>query len=384
MPGQIINNPTPGGIPARIVNNQFNRIVNNSHIGALVNTGGPGWLPPPTIPPAGWSEVDGYDEEFQQDNSQATRIFIGPWITRYNLVQWALGWSYSVPNANNPAQGQLVRILPAQHPEFPWLFARRVKLVKGVGAWGNNPYVSAQDECGNVATNPTTGYALNPIPMICYFDPATGSDALSCVYAVTYQAVDFEIRDTSYLPSSEMSRWVTRNYTYAVQALSVPTNRLRFADGSGPISEGGIFVSKTQELTYLWREVPDVPEQAIQATIGHVNAAPFDGDPGFPTYPPGTLLCMAPEKTRHRGPTGRITWDISYKFLYRDNGTPTAPAGHNFFPNTSKQSLTWVLATFDGTPTGPTLYQPADFTQLFTVPNPANYQTPTLPSPACP
>jgi len=370
---------------AKILNIQFNRLVNNSHVATFssIQTGGPIWLTPPNNPPSGWQEMDGYQEEFGIDASRATRLFVGPWITRYDFVQWALGWTFSIPSATNPGQGQLVRLLPAQHPEFPWLFAMHVKLVKGLGAWTNNPYVGAQDECGNVATDPVTGYAVNPIPMICYFDEATGLDTHSCLYAVDYEAVDYEIRDTSYLPNGEMSRWVTKSFTFSSKALSVPSNRLQFADGSGPIPEPGIQILGSQEWTYLWRQVPDVPWSAIQNSVGGVNNAPFDGDPGWPSFPTGTMLCLSPETIRHRGPTGRIVWDVAYKFLYFDPN-PGGPSGHNYFPKISGSTLTWVLGTMDGTTTGQTLYPSVDLTKLFVPPAPQNYQTPTAPTSGCP
>jgi hypothetical protein len=368
--------------PFPLKNTGFNGPLNHSHIANFATvTGGPTWLTPPSIPPAGWNDVDGYSEEFGVDQTSARRVFVGPWVTRYDFLAWALGYTYSVPNSSNAQQGQLIRFLPAQHPEFPWLFATNVKLRDGYGAWTQNPYVGAQDECGNITTNPATGYATNPLPMIGYFDPATGSDALSCIYEVTYQALDYEVRDASYLPNGEMSRWVTKTVTFSNKAQQVPFGWLKWADGTaGAPTEPGLLIFGTMELTYRWRQVPDIPWLAIQNTVGTVNQANFDGDNGYPTFFPGTLLCQSPEVERHRGPTGRVMWDILYKFAF-------LPVGWNSFPrrDTSGSFLGYFPVVFgSGSQAGQPLYKPADFTQLFVPPAPSNYQTPTASSPGCP
>lgn len=373
--------PQPTSQAAPIVNTQFNPILNQSHIGTFNSvSGGPQWLTPPSSPPKGWNEIDGYQEQFGVDASAATRLFRGPWITRFDFVQWALGFTYSVPNQNMPNQGQLVRFLPAQHPEFPWLFAVDVRLVRGEGAYANNPYVGAQDECGNVTRDPATNYATPPIPMICYFDQPTGSDANSCIYAVEYQALDYEVRDASFLPNGEMSRWTAKTVTFSNKTQNIPGGWLKWADGTpGTLAESGTLIFGTLELTYRWRQVPDVPWVAIQNCIGGVNLNPFDGDGGYPTFPPQTLLCLSPEVERHRGPTGRIMWDIIYKFFY-------SPVGHNSFPRRDTQGnfQGYFPMTFDGTTNGKTLYPIVDFAQLWVPPLPANYQTLTGLTSACP
>src|SRR5438552_13218384 len=134
--------------------------------------------------------MDGYEEQWTPDSAQITRVFNGPWVTRQSFLFWALGSAWSTQDPNIPGQGILNRTLPAQDPEFPWLYAQSARLVRGLGAWTDSPYVGSQDECGNVARAGGTtpfGYVTIQLPKIAYFDPATGSDANSAVYAITYQ-----------------------------------------------------------------------------------------------------------------------------------------------------------------------------------------------------
>jgi hypothetical protein len=373
---------TSAGPP--LINGNFVPNVNLSHIAHYTSNA--------LLPPAGWHEIDGYQEEWNQDSAQITRIFIGPWVTRQVFLFWALGASWSLQDPNNPNGGIIQRALPAQHPEFPWLYAQSARLLRGQGAWRDNPYVGPQDECGNIAQTggiAPIGYAAKPIPMIAYFDHETGSDANSAMYAVTYQPVDYEIRQTPDPIAGELSRFVTRSFNYASKAQTIPASRLYFTFGAGKkfqVPEPGVWIFNSQEITYTWHMVPDLPISAINNCLGKVNIAPFDGAPGYELYGPGTLLCLAPETVRKRGLTGRIYWDITYKFLHVDNGDQMTARGHNYFPyfNNLTNMLSFEHATLDGTETGQELFARTDFNQLFTVPAPQNYQTSTLPSTACP
>ena len=386
--------PVPGqgltSAPGPLINTAFTPNVNLSHI---AHYSGPNLAPPP-----GWHEYDGYQEEWNSDTAQATRVFIGPWVTRQQLLIWALGFSYSIPDPNNPPSansnggGILIRTLPAQHPEFPWLYAQSARLVRGIGAWANSPYVGPQDSCGNIAQasgNLPKGYVANPLPMIAYFDQPTGSDANSAMYAVTYQPVDYEIRQTADPLAGELSRFVSRTFTFSSKAQIIPASRLYFTFGGGKnfqVPEPGVWIFNAQEITYVWHDIPDLPLAAIGSCVGKVNSVPFDGAPGYDLYGPGTLLCLAPETRRKRNVVGRIVWDITYKFLHVDNGDATTSRGHNYFPyfNNLGNSLSFEHATLDGTDSGQELYARTDFNTLFTVPFPQNYQTSDLPTPNCP
>jgi hypothetical protein len=116
--------------------------------------------------PDGIHEVEGYKEVWESDGAatQATRIFDVPWRIRKLCVDWWLGydfnyvpsltggyapppagvsiddlvngitsWSVVQPLLGGPLGGKISRIVPAQHPEFPWLYASRVELQEGKG-----------------------------------------------------------------------------------------------------------------------------------------------------------------------------------------------------------------------------------------------------------
>jgi hypothetical protein len=153
---------------------------------------------------------------------------------------------------------------------------------------------------------------------------------------VTFRKPPYEILTDAELallnpPITEAKRYVTREKAWAIQALplaKVVGQQLLFTAGPYAglvIPEAGVLLQGTQQLVYTWHQVPDVPETAHRACLGRVNASQFDPVYGRPAYPPGTLLCQAPKVERKEMVTGRVAWEITYRFDYR-------PQGWNFFP----------------------------------------------------
>lgn len=352
--------------------------------------------------PGGWLEVDGYSETWEEDNNTAVRVFNGPWGTRKQFIDWALGFAWN-------DGGTLRRVLPAQHPEYYWLHAIAVTDVHGIGAWRNNPNVFQTDANGNPLTGNTdpneaqeganegglldgdqpaeadeaAGYLL--LPMIAYYGTDSNSDDHSCTLKVTYRALDFEIYDDATMAANsltEVNRWVEREEDHSLRTLTIPGFTAQFApnaDGTvDPIPENALLVYlANSEVVYTWRQVPDFPAAAIEVCRGCVNQFAFDPQitvnganvGGYNTtgYAPETLIFLNAKKKRRRSPTGRVWWDIQYRFLYQ-------PVGWNFFPHLLKgttPAFRFDRATTGGNP----IFPLQDFGQLFTQPNPAvNYQ----------
>jgi len=145
-------------------------------------------------------------------------------------------------------------------------------------------------------------------------------------------------------------------------------------------------VSKEGGVAYTWLEVPEIDfgQCPLLDTIiglkGCVNNALFDNK-----YPAGTLLLEDYEMERHNSwaiQSGAF-WNITYKFLWIDNGLgynnykpgfvgdlddenlEDNTAGHNYYLNAFLASPRFDLATLNGTDTGYRTYQPGDFTKLF-------------------
>jgi hypothetical protein len=345
------------------------------------------------IPP-GWHETDGYKEHFLRDETVAVRYFRGPWHEREAFFAWAIGFADIVqvnvlqppggPGGlvNNQIGAYLSRIPPAQHPEYPWMYATNVELIRGEGAYRDDARAIVQLGNGLPAPNPAAGGEPLTQPMIEYFDSGTNSGNLSSLVAVTYRNLDYEVRadaELAALPTAqgELERNVIREPDGSASFLPLPTGTIAFVkqDPNGnpkPPAEvvaGAIIpdvasniVLFQEELAYTWVDVPDVDWLGISLCVGKVNDATFDGAKGWPSYKPGTLLCMGPKRRRHRTALGRVVWDITYRFLFKKDGWNYLPASNGTF---------WQVAFVkDGSPP----YRTADFNSLFRAPTRQQYQ----------
>lgn len=318
--------------------------------------------------PYKWHEIDGYEENWDGEASEVTRVFEGPWLQRKGFVDWMVGYSYN-------SAGTLRREIPDQHPAYPWLYCTGIRRVKGQGAYTLDPYIVNPD-----GTN---------AGLIAYFDRSSGTDELCCTLSATYRPLAYEVRNDSDIDTNaaaitaakstpELQRYVERAETDSLQSLPFPGANLVFTEGpaNGKAIPSAGTVTKLfplRELIYVWHDVPDVPEAAITACEGKVNVDVFDppvtingntvgalGAAGG--YAAGTLLCQAPQKKRiPRNVVGRPVFRITYRFLFR-------PDGWNRFPYGGDMGM--YLAAVGGK----YLYASADFNTLFQVPQPIRYQ----------
>jgi hypothetical protein len=374
--GTIQNNQVPLGnanIGGKLVNVGPMQLINQS--GIALNMAKLAQMP------ALWWDVDGYKERGSSHGSQeAERVFEGPWSTRFSFYQWALGYETNVAINSKPT---LLRSIPAPHPTIPWLYATDYELIRAHGVWVNDPNVPLLDANGNQVPNPNDPLG-RPIliPMIAYADGATGLDGIAQV-RVRYEALPYEVRDdaeTAFNGLTEMARYVIRSKTYALNSLPIPGHNLFWAEGDDqgkPISANSLnLITPTSEITWEWVRVPDPPWDAIKATEGRINDAPFDVpykvsgvtvSPFGSGFDTGTLLFIAPKEDRiPRTIAGRVSFSLGYKAIYR-------PTGWNKFPH---KSGNYFFATNDGTPNGKPFYQSASFPDLFKMPPPLNYQGP--------
>jgi hypothetical protein len=331
--------------------------------------------------PPGWKELDGYRERWREDDMSVTRVWNGPWLGRKAFVDWLLGYSTTVADVSMDPENttyKLSRTLPAQHPEYPWLFASEVEDLSGVGAWdeiawlcrdrNGDPILDENGEIGDFVFAPS----------IRYYDSSSMSSAHSCTLRVVYRHRDYELRedaDAWERDEGELSRYVSRFFRVAILHLQLASlsTLLKFTEGpheNTEIPEAGVKLFPTVQLTMVWNQVPDVPWDAINACTGHVNAETFDGAPGYRSYPPGTLLCQAPEVKRLKSIVGRVIWEIIYRFDYRGSvlAADGTPATWNHFPAGDGQLY---KAAF---PAAVPVYPSADFDSLFVAPAPVDYQ----------
>lgn len=279
---------------------------------------------------------------------------------------------------------KLRRVIPAQDPVRPWLFARSCELIQGHGAWIEDPdsYVFAPGSATPTYLKSITYADINP---------GLGKDADGkqifgdgvMRYRVTYGPLDYEVRndaDTDTYGAGEIGRYVIWNDEPSIEAIPlarIGAGVLTFAGTVSPtnpfggqqVREAGVLQLPSAAVTYHWVDVPDKPVAAFNNCLGKINSSDFDGFSGRPKYPAQTLLCMPWRTRRTKGVTGRVTWQVFYRFLFH-------PQKWNYYPASNGQFYPAYFADVAGGPANPAkpVYQLADFGQLFAVPPPVTYR----------
>lgn len=313
-------------------------------------------------------EREPYREWFTGDGEQRiTRTFDVPFSGRLTAVDYFLGASYSVPETTTfggfnqgsfptttqTGNANIVRILPDQVPTHPHLWASACE-VEGWGAYVNDPNCKTADG--------------EQVPMITFISTNGGQPDVDGVarISVTYTPRMYELLSDAEAAATgygELSRYVDRQITYAVQAQQIPsTIQFKFIEGPAAntvVPMNPVLIIPLKQLQYRWVDVPDIPHTSIDACLGKVNDAEFDGAPGWPAYPAGTLLCQPPKTRRYRTFYGRTLWEITYCFDYRPNGWNKFLAAS---PATARGN--YYLAAQEGDSTKP-LFASADFSSLF-------------------
>lgn len=273
----------------------------------------------------------GYRTTHIQEGSMCVRPCILDWDDYKHFVEDMLGWS--VQNGAN-----IERTLPDKHPVFDFMYATECELVQGIGAPSQETEASDLIRFVNRPGSTTSG---------------------KCIVNVTYKNLDFDVRTDEEAAASgigELSRYVTRTRSYATEALQIPGSSFVWTAGpksGNPVSQPWTRTGYTMELSYLWTQVPSIPEAKISNCIGCVNHAPFDN----PTWGTEKLLFVSPDIRRTRTAAGDVAYDITYKFLFRKSGWNSffiAEDPPGFYGVKHSNNVNYP-------------YTPADLTQLFTL-----------------
>jgi hypothetical protein len=306
--------------------------------------------------------VEGYRETFRPDGNESTRILQVKWNQRGDFLADLIG--YPVLSGTT-----LQRRLPEAHPELMFLHAVDADLIRGLGVPDEDPDSTlirflnvvpgtetaegddADDSGENTDSDNQSGDGLET--------EAPETTALpygKARYAVSYRALPFQVLADDDI-TTELDRFVERRQTFAGEAFGFPSQGFLFASDNKPVQSPVYKFLFTKELTYIWYQVPKVPETNIRACIGHINSATFDtNNPDGSSYPAGTLLMIAPDVIRRRNALGDILYEIAYKFLYRAEGWNTAP-------RPSSGRLEAIIHNDITLAPGP--YDSADFATLF-------------------
>ena len=268
-------------------------------------------------------------ENYSTGNSGAVRVFLVAWDVRADFLDDCLGYSYL------DGELEIHRILPDPHPEIENFYASEAS-VEGLGVLGTSEAGSIQWTTAKI----TVPY--RPLP-----------------YAVETDA------DTD----TELDRYVQRMYAFNADYLTI-NGVMKFATSGKVLSNPPGRITGTQELTYLWHEVPGKSDDpfsppnidTVDSCYGKVNSSSFDD------YPAGTMLFLGcdPQMVTPRLASDNFYWNISLKFLHRDNGIGAdgGQAGHNYIYDVANARWDKLVDNATGTHT---IYETADLNTLFTI-----------------
>jgi hypothetical protein len=191
-----------------------------------------------------------------------------PWSVRDAFKVWALGYSftYLAQDAGATAQflapgqpivggtftiiqnssWQLSRVIPAQDPEHPWLYAESCRPIAyaGTGTSRNVEVLDVTAGSGNGQQWPASrGAGLQPDQS--EWPPAVGGagqgDDGILSYEVIYKPRNYEVRNdtaTDALPGGELNRYGHRHKQRALQTIPVQSGTLSFVAGMGVAPDG--------------------------------------------------------------------------------------------------------------------------------------------------
>lgn len=299
-------------------------------------------------------EVD--SGQFGGGDSRATLTILFDDGLRWEAIRNILGYSYRTD------KNTLARRLPAQHPEYPWLYATRILNLRG-----------------EKAVEKTAGRA--------------GDFALcdTCRMTIQFETLPYAVKADSEVSNKEYKRFVDFRPKPGIENIQRPGRFFKFVDGPAVATTFPypyLIRAPKQHLSWRWVDVPDaylnnrqgLPINLLRR-IGTVNNGFFPAvGPGG--YPPETLLMLEPELTPKQLPiditeaTSAVeggvvrTWDVTLNFVYFD---PPVPAGyvtgrgHNVLPPPPQTPPVnyFYLATIDGTARGARAYPRSNFEILF-------------------
>jgi len=181
-----------------------------------------------------------------------------------------------------------------------------------------------------------------------------------------------EVRITYKLPPELFRAYgglvsVTETLQAASEFVTVPIKGLFwYVDGinNEPITVGDApgKINNLEEWTYEVRRARAVPAGVWNAP-GYVNMKPVYSRSLDRYFPSETLLCRNPTVQREIT-FSDITFNITLRFLIKNNGTPSDPKGWNYFPRISKPGASVSYEyMFDGKAsiTEKIFYTPLDF-----------------------
>lgn len=313
-------------------------------------------------------------------DSHSVMVYDMPWndyvAGAYSKI---VGYSF----LSNPAQldvggvKRLQRIIPLQHPIFPWLWATKIAQAQPIQFTG--PTVGVADS-----------YAAFSIMRLHIL-----FQSLPYVVLSDRDLLDTDPFGRGQGHADESLRFVEKRSSVSLQTLEVPQGSLKYIAKPAGATWSTIQQRQYQRvmhrrLDWTWHKVAETylmltnteKPKNLDACVGFVNLNSWQG------YNPGTLLCIPYELEPEEAPTDPVNvglpagypprlWKVKLHLDYFE--PPTDPGvvypgtiagyGWNLLPAPQLSTPYWYPASSDGTVGGTLLYQGVDFNKIFQTPN---------------
>lgn len=309
-----------------------------------------------------WEVTESGTGTMSHQQGQLSRTFLVSWSVHVAFIDALLGSArLDMSNVNDI---KVNRFLPDEHPYFPSYFVSEVSY-EPLGVSSRHPLA------------PTAQYPLAKV-------------------TATYGHFDFKVRLDDSSQTNELYRFVSRKATFTSELFTVQ-GQMKFVTSGNILNIPPTKLIGATELQYTWHQVPTKPVPAppvtptaaqkdnpytnpcaalIKDRAGKINVNCFDN-----RYRPYTVMFLGAEDQQLPPRPGDIQryFNITYKFLIRDNGNTDVPATYDQCvtpdPNEAaghqaawdQPNNKWDIVTSTGASTGARLYQTADLNELFTI-----------------
>ncbi len=312
--------------------------------------------------------VDEYTERFFPDEVESTRLVACRYSDRQQFIRDFIGYpSWNPGSVVGGVQTNMTRTIPEQHPDLGDLWCVGMELVEGVGV--------QPADTSNLAKALSSSVDFTKSSMR---DAGSNMAAWNLMkYRATYRTQNYTIAsdaDVESFPAiGELARYVIKNYQFAAENMAVPGGGFLFVTDQTRLYEPPPRINATLNIVYQWMAVPLAGFDYVANfnALGHVNSVAFDN-----FYPAGTLLLGSMDIKRYRDALTIPVQDVTYNYLYRNNGGMTygfsqggsfiGPKGHNFIYKQSANDF--IEVSTDGVArwsANPSLVIPADGVAIY-------------------
>lgn len=278
----------------------------------------------PNVITVGYEELDGPTGTINQYGLSAIRKYKCAWNQWGLLAQQLLGWC--------EIRGVFLIIhLPHPDPHLPYCFAKDIKFA-GFGSLVESPQSIKIAEYN---------YA---------------------VLTVEYGTPEYDEQPID--PSNPL---ITETWEGATEFITHNYDNLYWDSGAAELIKAGdapAQIIKMTEWSYTIHRLIYMPT-GFYDIVGKINNTSVTTLRDKITFPAGTLLCGDPSLRRETTVGGVITESVTFRFMYRNNGTFASPMGWNWFPKPSAAGTSMSFSRiYDAGGNPKDFYKPADFSGL--------------------